>query len=166
MKPVKGKRARRAAMISAVTALMLGLSAPVALGSITITPAAPGPYESGGAYPVKGVPPAGKAQEEGTHVTLAVCNLTEAPGKLCDKEGSVGFRTLGEYAIGIPLELERGPWFNWDFTKGMPEKLATETTCKNIAKEGEPCGVVVSYYKLAGEEVAQLDAEVAPIEFE
>jgi hypothetical protein len=169
MKPVQGGRILRVALLSAVTTLILGLSASAAFASITLSE--PGPYATPGATIASVTVKAEGKFAEATHVSVAQCNVSpptneEATwGERCHKETAIpptvligGKRTF----LGFPVVSE---FTDWDFTVQPPEELASETTCLNVLEEGEQCAIVASFYKFGGG-VVQLGAEKQDILFE
>jgi len=165
MKGVR-KGAGRTGLALAAVAAVLAVVAPAASASVNLSPG--GPFAEVDATTVSGAPPA--AFSEATQVAISVCNVETGvtPGTRCDIEGSTpGFVTVAKYAEGVELQVQRGPWQDYTFVKGAPEKVTGSfTTCDNQAGEGDKCAVVVSYYKPAGMGFTQLGAEAKAIVFE
>lgn len=155
---------KRLGLLVAVAALVSGIAAASAFGSVNLSPA--GPYASAGAV----VKTSGSSPFKGTtHVAVATCNVASGvvPGTRCDGAKAIpGLKTLAEYEAGLNIEVRRGPWTDWDFTKGAPVKGSTETTCKKTGEAANSqCAVVVSYYEVNGSEVKQVGAETKNISF-
>ena len=155
---------KRLGLLVALAALVSGIVAASASATVNLSPA--GPYASAGAeITVSGTSPLKGA----TNVAIAVCNVASGvePGTRCDGEKAIpGLKSLASYEAGLALVVRRGPWTDWDFTKGAPVEGTTKTTCK---KSGEvansQCAVVVSYYEVSGAEVKQVGAEAKNIFF-
>lgn len=161
---------RRLAMIGALAALMVGLSASTAFASVELSPEPP--YEmSPEEITVKG-----KAPEPGiTHFALAHCNFTnvdqedkETFGKECDifgaSAGLIAVGPEGEYEEEMEVRKSWEP--NYDFTEGMPDPLpGTGTDCTIFGFD--PCAVVVAYYEWPNQMEAPkfITAEFAYTEF-
>lgn len=153
----------RLALITAAAALMAAVGASAASAAVTVTPSA-GIAWTGAEVSVTGNEiPAGT-----TDVAIVVCNASVTLGTRCDNESATpGFKSLAQYEAGIAIKVQRGPWVDFDFSKGTPaEELESETTCfSKKANAGDACSVVVSFYKTKGG-FAQLGTQVAPITFE
>jgi hypothetical protein len=156
---------KRFGLLVAVAALVSGIAAASAFASVNLSPA--GPYASAGAS----VKVSGSSPFKGTtHVAVATCNVASGvePGTRCDGPKAIpGLKTLAEYEAGsLELEVRRGPWTDWDFTKGAPVKGTTETTCKKTGEAANSqCAVVVSFYEVKGAEVKQVGAQTKNISF-
>jgi hypothetical protein len=159
---VKGM-GRRVALLGVLSALMLAVGASAASASVVVSPG--GPYNATQTVTVSGTPKA-----EATHVAIVACNVSageEFWGTRCDiNSATPGFKTVADYAGGVKITIDRGSWQDYDFTTGTPTPVEeSETTCLNVASEGEQCAVVVSYYKVEGKLVTQLGAEAANVLF-
>jgi len=155
----------RLALITAVAALTAAVGASAASATVVVNPSE-GIEWTGDTVNVSGTTgiPAGT-----THVTIVVCNAEAIPGTRCDKNsGTPGFVEVGSYSgSGVVIGLQRGPWIDYDFTKGTPPKEgATTTTCLSESEGGEACAVVVSFYEKLEKGFKQLGADAAPILFE
>lgn len=161
--------ARRIALLTALTALMVGFGASSAFASVELSPG--GPYTSVDEIFVSGERTVAAA--EATHVAIVVCNVSEgepAWGTRCDAEAATpGFVPIASYETPetIELTIQRGPWAEFNFAGKEPIPTGEETTCFSIsAAAGADCGVVVSYYKVGAKgAVTHLDAEMKEIEF-
>lgn len=155
---------KRLGLLVAVAALVSGIAVASAFASVNLSPA--GPYASAGAV----VKASGTSPVKGTtHVAVALCNVASGVelGTRCDGEKAIaGLKTLGEYEAGLNIEVRRGAWTDWDFTKGKPVEGTTKTTCKKTGEAANSqCAVVVSYYEVKGAEVKQVGAETKNVFF-
>jgi hypothetical protein len=154
---------RRLALITALTALMAAAGASAASAAVTVTP------NAGIAWTGASVSVTGNEIPTGTDsVAIVVCNASATLGTRCDNESATpGFVTKAAYEAGVAINVQRGPWVDFDFSVGTPaEELETETTCFSAKeKAGDACSVVVSFYKTTGG-FAQLGAQAAAITFE
>ena len=144
MKPVQGGRILRVALLSAVTTLMLGLSASAASASVSLSPE--GPYAASG---VTEVVVTGVAPAAADLVGVAVCNTTfEKPGEYCDEGSVAGLDPVADYESSpeeekIVINVQK-TWLNVDLTAGIPgTPSGGSTTCS-----AEQCAVEVSYYEM------------------
>ena len=158
----------RLALITAVTALTAAAGASAASAEVFPTPNT-GIAFTGAKISVTGNEIPAKA----THVTIVVCNMSATPGTKCDATGSgtPGFVTRASYEAGVLIPVRRGPWVNWDFTKGTPPtESGGSTTCFSAEKAaGSPCAVVASFYEITFpggvEVIKQLGAQAGSITF-
>jgi hypothetical protein len=157
----------RLALITAVTALMAAAGASAASATVTPTPS------TGIAFTGAEISVTGNEIPSGTtDVALVVCNMTATPGTKCDVDsGTPGFVTRASYEAGVSIPVRRGPWTNYDFTKGTPpSESGGNTTCYSAEKAaGSPCAVLAAFYELTfpgGVEVIKyLGAQAGSITF-
>jgi len=152
---------RRIALVGAMAALMAGFTAGAASAEVVVLPEEPLAAEQ--TVGVVGTP----SNAEATFVAIALCNNSVEPGTRCDGEKAVpGLKTKAELAEGVELVVRKGPWVDWDFTKGKPQKLTSETTCEG-APALDPCAVFVSHYKkVMGVTVPLFTSDIVPVVFE
>jgi hypothetical protein len=157
MKPVQGRRVMRLGLLSALSTLILGLTASTAL-AVVLTPEGPYPPAE-----VTEVTVTGEAPEAADFVAVAVCNDEFNPGERCDKPSATeGLVPVAEYEEepveeAIVIEVRKGnapffpsdPWQDWDFTSGTATEVSGSTTrCKAENDEAnEQCAVEVSFYE-------------------
>src|SRR5262245_36227133 len=118
---------RRLALITGLIALTAAVGASAASAAVTVTPNT-GIAFTGAKVSVTG----NEIPASATHVTAVVCNMSATPGTKCDAEGSgtPGFVTRASYEAGTSIPVRRGPWVNFDFTKGTPPtESGGSTTC-------------------------------------
>jgi hypothetical protein len=159
------KGSKRGALIGILAAVMVAASATAASAAVGVSPSS-GIAWTGAQVTVKAV---GAAPTGTTHVAAVVCNSEGSPGTRCDAEsGTPGFISIGQYEAGYAIPVQRGPWVDFDFTKGTPPtELETTTECYS-AKEaaGSACIVAVSFYQMTEKGPKQLGADWASISFE
>lgn len=135
----------RFALVGGVVALTMGLMASTAFAEITLVPS--GPYNASQTLEKVEIT---EAPTEATHVAISECNVSEASmfwGKRCYLNSGKGPSALSGGAFtftSVPILRE---FVDTDFTVQPPKTGATETECENVENEGEPCGILASYYK-------------------
>lgn len=134
---------RRVVLITAMAALTVGLGAASASAAVVVAPNA-GLNPAGQTVNVTGTSaPSGAAS-----VALVACNAEAPRGERCDLSSAVSLQPVATYlTTGIAVNVRRGEWSDYDFTKGFPPaELESATTCLSAELGGEQCEVVASFY--------------------